>query len=171
MATPQAAPGEALNNGATRTVGQVSVAFSDANLISKSPVNLYVKSTDLISTDGKDAKSAVSVIGGIQRGLFSKWYSPTHLEQSLQGNQTAKNLSTVTSLKFRHSTSVALDETILSNNHFFYSRSTSARGLYSQSVHTQIQSTSYQENCFIVCERLLAKSSLFMVDHKLSLHV
>ena len=99
-ATPQAAPGEALNNGTTRTVGQLNVAFSDTNLIQNSAVNLYAKSTDLISTDGKDSKSAVAVTGGIQRGLFSKWYSPFHLEQTLQGNQTAQNLSTVTSLGF-----------------------------------------------------------------------
>jgi hypothetical protein len=99
-ATPQAAPGEALNNGATRTVGQLNIAFSDANLIKDSPINLYVKSSDLISTDGKDSKSAVSITAGIQRGLLSKWYSPYHFEQILQGNQTAKNLSTVTSLGF-----------------------------------------------------------------------
>jgi hypothetical protein len=99
-ATPQAAPGEALNNGATRTVGQLAVAFSDSNLVGNSPVNLYAKSTDLISTDGKDSKSAVALTVGIQRGLFRNWYSPYHLEESLQGNQTAKNLSTVTSLGF-----------------------------------------------------------------------
>ena len=97
-ATPQAAPGESLNNGATRTVGQINFALADTNLIKKSPVNLYVKSTDLLSTDGKDSKSAFAAMVGIQRGLFNKWYSPWHLEQTLQGNQTAKNLSTVTSL-------------------------------------------------------------------------
>jgi hypothetical protein len=99
-ATPQAAPGEALNNGKTRTVGQLNVAFADTNLVHNSPVNLYAKSTDLLSTDGKDSKSAVAVTGGAQYGLFHGWYSPIDLEQSLQGNQTAKNLSTVTSLGF-----------------------------------------------------------------------
>jgi hypothetical protein len=97
-ATPQAAPGEALNNGATRTVGQLNLAFADTNLIKKSPIDLYIKSTDLFSTDGKDSKSAFAATLGIQRGLFDSWYSPWHLEQAVQGNQTAKNLSAVTSL-------------------------------------------------------------------------
>jgi hypothetical protein len=99
-ATPQAAPGEALNNGETRTVGQLNIAFSDTNLIQRSPVNLYAKSTDLVSTDSKDAKSAIAVTGGIQRGLLTRWYTPYHLEESLQGDQTAQNLSAVTSLGF-----------------------------------------------------------------------
>ena len=99
-ATPQAAPGEALNNGTTRTVGQLSIAFADLVLAPQSPVNLYVKSTDLLSTDGKDTKSAVALTLGAQRGLLPRWYSPIDLEQTLQGNQTAKNLSTVTSLGF-----------------------------------------------------------------------
>jgi hypothetical protein len=97
-ATPQAAPGESLNNGATRDVGQLSVAFADQNLFDKSSVNIYAKSTDLFSTDSEDAKSAFAVTGGFQRGLFSRWYSPYHLEETIQGNQTATNLSAVTSL-------------------------------------------------------------------------
>jgi hypothetical protein len=97
---PQAAPGEALNNGATRTVGQLSIAFADMNLAPRSPVNVYAKTTDLLSTDGKDSKSALALTGGLQRGVFPGWYSPISLEQTLQGNQTAKNLSTVTSLNF-----------------------------------------------------------------------
>jgi hypothetical protein len=101
-ATPQAAPGEALNEGATRTVGQLSIAFSDLDLSGNlhTPVNFYAKSTDLLSTDGKDTKSSIVFTGGLQRGLLPKWYSPFHLEQTLQGNQTAKNLSTVTNLGF-----------------------------------------------------------------------
>jgi hypothetical protein len=99
-ATPQSAPGEALNNGKTRTVGQLSIAFADPVLVPKSPLNLYAKSTDLLSTDGKDTKSAVALTIGAQRGLLPHWYSPIDLEQTLQGNQTAKNLSTVTSLGF-----------------------------------------------------------------------
>ncbi len=99
-ATPQSVPGEALNNGATRTVGQLSVAFADPVLAPHSPVNLYAKSTDLLSTDGKDTKSAVALTLGAQRGFLPHWYSPLDLEQTLQGNQTAKNLSTVTSLGF-----------------------------------------------------------------------
>jgi hypothetical protein len=99
-AAPQAAPGESLNDGTKRTAGQLNVNFSNPNLVKNSPVNFYVKSTDLISTDGKDSKSALAVAGGLQRGLIPRWYSPFHLEQNIQGNQTAKNLSTVTTLGF-----------------------------------------------------------------------
>jgi len=97
--TPQAAPAEALNNGETRDVGQLNVTFSDSNLVKRGPLNVYAKSTDLFSTDGKDAKSAMSFTGGIQRGLFPRWYSPWQLQETLQGNQTAKNLSAVTSFR------------------------------------------------------------------------
>jgi len=45
-ASPQAAPGEMLTNGETRDTGQLSVAFSDSNLLSVLPADLYVKSTD-----------------------------------------------------------------------------------------------------------------------------
>lgn len=97
-ATPQAAPGESLVNGTTRDVGQLNVSMTDTNLFSVSPVNLYVKSKDLFSTDEKDSKSSFSGTFGVQRGLFSSWYAPVVLEQSVQGNQTASNLSTVTNL-------------------------------------------------------------------------
>ncbi|HTU43282.1 MAG TPA: hypothetical protein VMF10_16355 [Candidatus Aquilonibacter sp.] len=99
-ATPQAAPGESLNNGATRDVGQLNVAFADQNLFGEDLVDIYAKSTDLFSTDAEDAKSAFGVTGGFQRGLFSRWYSPYHLEQTIQGNQMATNLSTATTLGF-----------------------------------------------------------------------
>jgi len=118
-ATPQAAPGESLNNGAKRDVGQLSVAFADQNLFGNSSVNIYAKSTDLFSTDAEDAKSAFAVTGGFQRGLFSRWYSTYHLDETIQGNQTASNLSAVTSLGFNtlppwHWTDGAL------NNAFIY---------------------------------------------------
>jgi hypothetical protein len=99
-ATPQAAPGEALNNGKKRTVGQLNFAFADTNLVHKSPVNVYARSTDLLSTDGKDTKSSVAVTAGAQYGVFHSWYSPVSLAQTLQGHQSAKNLSAVTSLGF-----------------------------------------------------------------------
>jgi hypothetical protein len=99
-ATPQAAPGEALNNGTTRTVGQLAIAFADPLLFPAAPLNVYAKSTDLLSTDGKDSKSAIALTLGAQHGLTPGWYSPVALEQTLQGNQTAKNLSAVTSLGF-----------------------------------------------------------------------
>jgi hypothetical protein len=97
-ATPQSAPSEALVNGTKRDVGQMNIAFGETNLIPQSPVNFYAKSTDLFSTDSKDSKSAFSGTFGLQRGLFSKWYAPVHLEESIQGNQTASNLSAVTGL-------------------------------------------------------------------------
>ena len=136
-ATPQAAPGEALNNGATRTVGQINLAFADTNLIKKSPVNLYAKSADLFSTDGKDSKSAFAVTLGIQRGLFDKWYSPWHLEQTVQGNQTAKNLSTVTSFGLNTLPPWHWTKTLL-NNSFILAPlppEPSIAGLYTHRIH------------------------------------
>jgi hypothetical protein len=99
-ATPQAAPGETLNNAAKRDVGQLNLALADTNLVRNSPVNVYANTADVLSTDGKDSKSAVAVTAGMQRGLLPRWYSPIDLEESLKGNQTAKNLSAVTSLGF-----------------------------------------------------------------------
>jgi hypothetical protein len=98
LATPQAAPSELLTNGKKRDVGQLGVTFSDSNLLSSLPFDSYVKSSDLFSTDEKDSKSSFSATFGVQRGLLGMWYSPIHLEESVQGNQTATNLSTVTTL-------------------------------------------------------------------------
>jgi hypothetical protein len=99
-ATPQAAPSESLTNGKKRDTGQLNVSFSDSNLFSSShvPFNVYAKSSDLFSTDEKDSKSSFSGTLGIQRGVFPRWYAPLHLEETMQGNQTATNLSSVTTL-------------------------------------------------------------------------
>jgi hypothetical protein len=101
-ATPQAAPSEKLTNGKTRDTGQLNVAFSDSNVFQRLqlPFNTYAKSTDLFSTDELDSKSAFSATLGIQRGIFPRWYAPLHLEETIQGNQTATNLSSVTTLGF-----------------------------------------------------------------------
>lgn len=53
-ATPQAAPGEAMNNGATRDVGQMNLSYS-VPFIGRSPVRFNTK--DVFSTDSQDAKS------------------------------------------------------------------------------------------------------------------
>jgi hypothetical protein len=97
-ATPQAAPGESLTNGKTRDVGQLSVSANDANLVASGPITFYLKSTDLISTDERDSKSAFAVTLGGQAGIIPQWYFPLHLEETVQGNQVASNLSAVTSL-------------------------------------------------------------------------
>jgi len=97
-ASPQAAPGESLTNGKTRDVGQLSVSFSDSNLLGSSPMNIYAKSTDLMSTDERDSKSAFAVTVGGQWGITPRWYFPMHIEETVQGNQAASNLSAVTSL-------------------------------------------------------------------------
>lgn len=107
-ATPQSAPNESLTNGNSRDVGQLSVAIAGNNLLKSGllkdsflnniPVNTYVKSTGLFSTDEKDTKSSFLGLVGIQHGVFSHWYAPVYFEQGVQGNQTASNLSTVTNL-------------------------------------------------------------------------
>jgi hypothetical protein len=112
-ATPQAAPNESLTNGNNRDVGQLIITAADNNLLqhklfsqlgaSKWPLNAYVKSNDLFSTDENDAKSAFSALLGAQSGIFPRWYSPLYLEQGIQGNQTASNLSAVTNLGIKSS--------------------------------------------------------------------
>ena len=96
--TLQSAPGEALTNGKSRDVGQMTLALAETDLFHNAPVNFYAKSTDLFSTDEKDSKSAFLAAFGAQRDLFPKVYSPVQLEERIQGNQTATNLSAVTSL-------------------------------------------------------------------------
>lgn len=97
-ATPQAAPGESLINGTTRDVGQLSVNWAGTSLVNRSPINLYAKSTDLFSTDERDTKSAFGMTLGMQRGILPHWYFPLHSDETVQGNQTATNLSAVTEL-------------------------------------------------------------------------
>lgn len=94
-ATPQSAPGETLTNKKTRDVGQLAVSFTDSDFVANLPVDIYVKSTDLFSTDEKDAKSAFLGTVGFNRGLLRNWYTPFHLEGGMQGNQIATNLSAV----------------------------------------------------------------------------
>jgi hypothetical protein len=94
-ATPQSAVGETLTNKAKRDTGQTAVSFADTDLVDALPVDLYVKSTDLFSTDEKDSKSAFSGVVGFNRGLSGNWYSPFHLEAGMQGNQDAASLSAV----------------------------------------------------------------------------
>lgn len=96
--TLQSAPGEALTNGKTRDVGQMTLALADTNLLRNSPVNLYMKSTDLLSTDEKDNKSAFLVTLGGQFDWLARVYSPIQIEERVQGNQVATNLSAVSSL-------------------------------------------------------------------------
>jgi hypothetical protein len=96
--TLQSAPGEALTNGKTRDVGQMTLSLAETDLFHNSPVNFYAKSTDLFSTDERDSKSAFLGTFGAQRDLFPKVYSPLQLEERIQGNQVATNLSAVTSL-------------------------------------------------------------------------
>jgi len=99
-ATPQAAPSDKLRNGKTRDTGQAKVLFSDSNLLSsvQLPFNVYAKSSDLFSTDEKDSQSSFSAAVGLQRGIFPRWFAPIHFDETVQGNQTATNLSNVASL-------------------------------------------------------------------------
>jgi|GEM_PF-3279262 len=98
LLTPQSAPAESLTDGKTRDVGQMSVVLGQSSLFTNSALSVYAKTSDLISTDSKDSKSAFSATLGFQRGLLAQWYSPWHLEESMQGNQTASNLSATTTL-------------------------------------------------------------------------
>jgi len=95
--TPQAAPNEALTSGAKRDVGQLALSFSNPDIAPAfrgfAP---YLSTTDLFSTDERDSKSAFAATLGAKRGLTGSWYIPVSLQQTLQGNQVATNLSAVT---------------------------------------------------------------------------
>ena len=99
---PQAAPSEKLTNGMSRDVGQLSLSLADSSLFPKSslPLDVYAKSKALFSTDEKDSQSSFSETVGIRRGIIPKWYTPVHFEETIQGNQSATNLSNVATLGF-----------------------------------------------------------------------
>jgi len=100
-ATPQAVPSEALTNGKKRDVGQLAVSITAPDLApTVKQFAVYAKSSDVFSTDAKDAKSAFSATLGMARGFLPAWYAPIHLEETVKGNQTADNLSAVTSVGF-----------------------------------------------------------------------
>lgn len=94
-ATPQAVPTEAMNNGATRDVGQLNLSYS-VPFIGRSPVLFNTK--DVFSTDSEDAKSSWAATVGVSHGLFPAWYTPVQLTETVQGNQAASDVSAVTNL-------------------------------------------------------------------------
>jgi hypothetical protein len=93
--TPQAAPGEALNNGTKRDVGQINLSYG-LPFLGRSPLLFNTK--ELFSTDSKDTKSAWATTLGVSHGLFPAWYTPVQLTETVQGNQVASNVSAVTAL-------------------------------------------------------------------------
>jgi len=94
-ATPQAVPGEAMNNGAKRDVGQLSYSYS-VPFIGHSPILFNTK--DIFSTDSEDAKSSWAATTGVSFGLFPAWYAPLKITETAQGNQAASNVSAATNL-------------------------------------------------------------------------
>lgn len=96
--TPQAAPSEALTTGVKRDTGQLAISYTNPEVAPWfHSAAVFVSSTDLFSTDERDAMSAFSGTIGLKRGLLAHWYVPGSIQQTLQGNQVATNLSAVTS--------------------------------------------------------------------------
>jgi len=92
--TPQAVPSEKLTTGKTSDVGQVSASITDPYLFrSVHFARTYLSSTDLISTNERDSKSAIAATLGLERNTSASWYIPVHFESSMQGNQATTNLS------------------------------------------------------------------------------
>jgi hypothetical protein len=117
IATPQSAPAEALTNGNSRNVGQLSLSLAESNLFPKLPFNTYLKSNnDLFSTDEKDSKSAFALTLGGQHDLFHGWYSPLQVEETVQGNQIATNLSDTTALNINFIAPWAFTKSALNNS-------------------------------------------------------
>jgi hypothetical protein len=116
-ATPQAVPSEALTNNKSRDVGQLSLSFGETNLLPIAPLDVYINSNnDVFSTDEKDAKSAFAVAVGGQRDLLHHWYTPLQVEEGVQGNQTATNLSDTTKLNLSFITPWASTASVLNNS-------------------------------------------------------
>jgi hypothetical protein len=89
---------EPLSDGTYKGVEQL--ALSSNFPISKAlgeGAALYVDTKDLISSNERDKKSAFIAGLGYEWGPQS-WYAPIKLEHTVQGNQIATNLSTVSSL-------------------------------------------------------------------------
>jgi hypothetical protein len=94
---PQAAPSETLTTGAKRDTGQLAIAFSEPEIAPSLHVAaLGVSTTDLFSTDERDAKSAFAATLGLNRGLSSRFYLPGSLQLTAQGNQVATSLGLAT---------------------------------------------------------------------------
>jgi hypothetical protein len=95
--TPQAAPSETLTTGAKRDTGQLAIAFTDPEIAPAfHAAALSASTTDLFSTDERDAKSAFAATLGLNRGLLGQFYLPGSLQQTVQGNQVATSLSLAT---------------------------------------------------------------------------
>jgi hypothetical protein len=95
--TPQAAPSETLTTGAKRDTGQLAIAFTDPEIAPDFHVAaLSASTTDLFSTDERDAKSAFAATLGLTRGLPGGLYLPGSIKQTVQGNQVATSLSLAT---------------------------------------------------------------------------
>jgi hypothetical protein len=112
-ATPQGVPDEAMNNGTKRDVGQMNVAYS-VPFIGRSPV--LFNTTDVFSTDSEDAKSAWAATVGASHGLFRAWYTPVQITETVQGNQSASNVSAVTSLSISGLVPWYWSRTVLNND-------------------------------------------------------
>ena len=97
-ATPQSVQNEPISDGTYKGVEQLAL-----NAVIPLPFSpgegaiFYLDSTDLISSNERDKKSAFSGGFGYEMAFLKHWYAPLKLEQAVQGNQVATNLSTVTS--------------------------------------------------------------------------
>jgi hypothetical protein len=97
--TPQSVPNEPLSDGTYKGVEQLALSAVVPLENLRAPVEgavWYLNSTDIISSNERDKKSAFS--GGFgYEAAFGRWYAPFKLEEDIQGNQIATNLSSVTS--------------------------------------------------------------------------
>jgi hypothetical protein len=98
-ATPQSVLNEPLTDGTYKGVQQLALNASIP--LSGIPVPgagalWYLASKDVFSSNEHDKKSAFAGGFGYEIALLKHWYMPFTIEQDVQGNQVATNLSTVT---------------------------------------------------------------------------
>jgi hypothetical protein len=88
---------EPLTNGAYKSLQQFTAAYADPSFVQfGQQSSIYLNSNNLFSTNERDQKSSFAVAVGYQHGLFSGFYLPFKIEQSVTGNQVATSLSAVT---------------------------------------------------------------------------
>jgi hypothetical protein len=96
---PSYVPSQELTNGRKRPVAHLGAGINiDRIGLWRGFARSYVRAESILSTDAKDKASKVEARWMVlERALPGPWYLPVHLETKVLGNQTADNVSSVTS--------------------------------------------------------------------------
>ena len=96
--TPNIVPDQELIDKSKKTVGQFQLKLDVPSLVAnRNGANLYFKTDNLLSTNGKDKNSKVEFRFGAERSLLDTWFVPGNIEAKINGDQRAKNATFVLS--------------------------------------------------------------------------